>query len=171
MCKLDGKRQKKVIIYILIILFWMGMVFMFSSQNVTKSDDLSTSIAKKAMNIVHKEDNLTAWQEKQLLDKYDHYIRKFAHFSIYLIGGFIIISFIKLFVKNNAISILSTVLIGLLYAGSDEFHQSFVDGRGAMFSDVLLDTAGVITGALLYCIILAIVNKIKKIKKLSDTTN
>ncbi len=34
------------------------------------------------------------------------------------------------------------ILIVAAYAALDEYHQSFVPGRGAAVSDVLLDTAG-----------------------------
>jgi len=33
-------------------------------------------------------------------------------------------------------------LIAILYAASDEFHQSFVPGRGAAATDVMIDAAG-----------------------------
>ena len=36
-----------------------------------------------------------------------------------------------------------------LYAASDEFHQSFVPGRTALCSDVLIDTAGGATAVFL----------------------
>lgn len=35
-----------------------------------------------------------------------------------------------------------SVLISFLYAVSDEYHQSFVPGRGPAFRDVLIDTIG-----------------------------
>ena len=34
------------------------------------------------------------------------------------------------------------LLVVFLYAATDEYHQSFVPGRTALFSDVLIDTAG-----------------------------
>jgi hypothetical protein len=36
--------------------------------------------------------------------------------------------------------------IGILYALSDEFHQAFVPGRYSSFSDIVLDSAGLLTG-------------------------
>jgi VanZ family protein len=35
-------------------------------------------------------------------------------------------------------------LLSVAYACSDEFHQSFVPGRSAQFSDVLVDSTGVL---------------------------
>jgi len=42
-----------------------------------------------------------------------------------------------------------TLLFVFSYAASDEFHQSFVPGRTAQFSDVGIDTAGGAVGLLL----------------------
>jgi len=40
------------------------------------------------------------------------------------------------------------LLVGLTYALSDEFHQSFVSGRSADLLDLLADTAGISVGCL-----------------------
>jgi VanZ family protein len=41
---------------------------------------------------------------------------------------------------------LPVLLIGLAYAGLDEWHQSFVPGRLMEFSDFLADSAGIFIG-------------------------
>lgn len=40
----------------------------------------------------------------------------------------------------------STIIIGYLYALSDEFHQSFVVGRTSRFRDTLIDLLGILIG-------------------------
>ena len=40
--------------------------------------------------------------------------------------------------------------ISVVYAGTDEFHQSFVPGRGGMVSDVLIDATGAGFGLILW---------------------
>jgi VanZ family protein len=40
--------------------------------------------------------------------------------------------------------------MAVLYAGSDEFHQSFTSGRHPSVMDVGIDTLGAITGALFF---------------------
>jgi VanZ family protein len=40
------------------------------------------------------------------------------------------------------------LLIVFLYAATDEYHQSFVPGRTALFSDVCIDTGGAAIGLL-----------------------
>lgn len=41
-------------------------------------------------------------------------------------------------------------LTSILYAGLDEWHQSYVPGRSATFSDVAVDTCGIILGVVLW---------------------
>ena len=51
-----------------------------------------------------------------------------------------------------------------LYACSDELHQHFTPGRACMFTDVLIDTGGALTGMLMSLIILAFAGWILKKK-------
>ena len=46
--------------------------------------------------------------------------------------------------------ILWVCVIAIIYAASDEFHQSFVAGRDASSFDLLLDAIGSLTGGLFY---------------------
>ena len=55
------------------------------------------------------------------------------------------------FLKMNQIrQIYSAIIIGAVYALSDEFHQSFVSARLASLGDFSVDTLGVIFGSLVY---------------------
>ena len=46
--------------------------------------------------------------------------------------------------------------MGLIYAITDEYHQSFVAGRGPAITDVCIDTAGVCIGIVIVLIIISI---------------
>jgi VanZ family protein len=56
--------------------------------------------------------------------------------------------------RKRRYALLMTILIGTVYALSDEWHQSFVPGRNASLWDALFDAAGVVTGAATYPLIL-----------------
>lgn len=60
---------------------------------------------------------------------------------------------------------LISVIIGFLYAVSDEIHQSFIPNRSARIIDVFLDTLGVTNGILIVTIIVFICNYYKNITK------
>jgi len=76
---------------------------------------------------------------------------KIAHFVVYLIFGF----FVARFVAGDR-EILSrkrfflSLLIIVVYALSDEFHQTFVPGRTAELGDLLSDFAGGVCGIFIY---------------------
>lgn len=77
----------------------------------------------------------------------DHLLRKTAHFTLYFILGF---SLTGCFQRQGRVPpALAALLTGAAFAGLDEFHQIFVDGRGPALSDVFLDTCGVAAGCLL----------------------
>ncbi len=152
-------KKKQVFLDIIIILCWMGIVFTFSSQIGKTSTNLSGSIASKLVDIVHKNEELSSKERTKLINSYNHVIRKLAHYTIYLLGGVAIISFVNSLLDHKWKAILATLLTGFIYASSDEIHQYFVSGRDARFTDVLIDTAGILTGIIIYLIVLAIGNR------------
>ena len=162
MCNLNIKKIKILILDIIIILCWMGIVFTFSSQVGKVSTNLSSSIASKLVDIVHNKENLTSKERTSLVSRYNYYLRKTAHYSIYFVGGVILISFMNSLSDKKTKATILSILLGFLYACSDELHQFFISGRDATFRDVLIDTAGVITGVVIYLAILAIVKKIRE---------
>lgn len=58
--------------------------------------------------------------------------------------------------RRGAISLI----VGIIYATSDEIHQIFIPGRGPLFTDVILDTMGVFLGILLIVLIMKIYEKV-----------
>lgn len=66
---------------------------------------------------------------------WDFLIKKLAHVSEY------VILFMLIF-RATKEKWLKTFSITLLFAASDEFHQSFVPGRAATIVDIGFDTAG-----------------------------
>jgi VanZ family protein len=76
------------------------------------------------------------------LGTWDLVLRKLAHLTEYAILG-------ALLVRALARPSLA-ILLGALYAASDEVHQHFVRGRHAAWYDVLIDTVGVTIGVILW---------------------
>jgi VanZ family protein len=72
---------------------------------------------------------------------------KLAHGAEYALFGCLIIRW--LLTRSPAVSggqaAGLTLLIGILFALSDEWHQSFIPGRDAAFADVLADSGGLLT--------------------------
>ena len=95
----------------------------------------------------------------------DLIIRKLGHFSEYMTLGFFSCSYLSnLFIENSKIKdfkktgILS-FLFSVIYALSDEFHQTFVPGRDGNIVDVLIDSSGALVGILVSCIVYFLIMK------------
>ena len=139
---------KKVIKWILVLLC-MLTIFFFSSDNANKSTKKSNGLIVQITQVFlgHKLSN----KEKEIkIDQYDKYLRKSAHFTLYLILGLLLISALYEYKLDDTKTILIALLIAFLYACSDEFHQLFVPGRSGEILDVLIDTLGSLTGIMCY---------------------
>jgi VanZ family protein len=86
----------------------------------------------------------------------------FYHFLIFFYFSFFLLLAISGSKKIKLKHIVLTLIISLIYAASDEFHQLFVPGRACTLSDFLTDSAGVLFSILL--ILSLTINKTKKNK-------
>ena len=157
----------KILRIILISLLFITFlqIFGFSSQTGEKSSGVSRKVTVAVTNNVEKIQKLEYSEKEKVLDKVEHVIRKLAHFSIYTLVGVLMMALMSTYDIPERNRIIISILVGFIYASSDEFHQLFVDGRSAMFTDVLIDTAGTFLGILIVKICILGVSKIGKTGK------
>ena len=137
----------KKIIKLVLVLLWMGLIFMFSNQNADDSSQVSDGLIVKTASIF-VDKNLSNDKKEELIEKYSHIVRKTAHFTIYLVLGVLVLNFIlELDLKHI---IMVSLCICILYSMSDEFHQMFIDGRSGELLDVLIDSIGSYVGIVLF---------------------
>ena len=132
-----------LIIYMLCVLGIMVVIFYLSSQPAEQSDQLSMSFTAALLEVFLQND-LNESEHTVLIINYNEIVRNAAHFFIFSFLG--LFMHLLLLSKKFKKPILFSIIIGLIYAISDEFHQIFVPGRGAQIQDVLLDFSGVIGG-------------------------
>lgn len=92
----------------------------------------------------------------------DHILRKCAHFGEYALLGVFIAAALR---TGTHFSWAAALLPGTLAALCDETIQLFVPGRSGQITDVWLDTAGYLTGALLTLLIFRLCRKRPKQRK------
>jgi len=86
---------------------------------------------------------------------YDFILRKLAHISEYAIFIFLIFRALRGYnvnKKNDASTcrlLIISIILAILYAFSDEYHQTFVEGRKGRFLDVGIDSIGIIIAGFL----------------------
>ena len=131
-------------------------IFNFSNQDWKSSSGLSKKVARKIVDVFPYTKNLSEKTKNKIVEKTQPIIRKGAHLSIYTLVGIFIMSFISTYKIHLKYKFLISILVGLVYASSDEIHQSFIPGRTASIIDVGIDTAGVFLGIILVLIIISV---------------
>lgn len=106
---------KKYLTAFLPATIWAVIIFLFSAQRMLPSLSLS------------------------LLD---FLLKKTAHMFVYAVLYFLVYRGLNQIQINKSKIWWQTLLIGLIYAASDEFHQSMTPGRTATLRDVGFDFLG-----------------------------
>lgn len=123
----------------LLVIFWMSVIFAFSHQ----------AHSSEATAVYFGDSNIFA--------------RKMGHISefglLFLLIRFALRKHLEL--KKAT---LGAVLLAIIYAASDEWHQSFVPGRSACVEDVMLDSSAVLLTFFFSGLIDKIVAKMKGAK-------
>jgi VanZ family protein len=119
-----------------LVVLWMGLIFFLSS------DPRSSEVTKHTFG------------------SFNYFMRKTAHVSEFAIL-YLLLQYAFANVCTTAVSantgmpstiyrfwfntrLVMSVILAVLYAGTDEWHQSFVPGRSSSISDVFIDSCGVL---------------------------
>lgn len=128
-----------------LVVFWMGIIFYLSHQPAGASRSLSEGLLSNLLHIFPQEHS----GEIELLHIL---LRKSAHFIAYFLLA--ILLFRAMIPNRMSVSAVmrqssSAWFICIVYAASDEFHQTFVSGRSGEFRDVMIDSFGALLGILI----------------------
>lgn len=134
------ERKGKILAYALVI-FWMCFIFLMSNQPADVSNGQSDLVINllKAVGA-----NITSAN----IDLITTIVRKGAHFTEYCILALLYYNVLRFYISNKKARLIAIGLV-FLYASTDEFHQTFVQGRAGKFTDVLIDTSGGAFGAII----------------------
>lgn len=106
------------------------------------------------------EEALTKEQEAFVRKSHTH-IRKLAHMIEF--GALATLAFLFLVTWRGNLLWRYAASLGFafLYAATDEFHQQFSKGRGALFSDVIIDFYGALIACTVALIVVIVVRRIQ----------
>lgn len=125
------------------VALWMGIIFAMSS-NLGSSSNTSRIL-----------EPLLFWMKphatRAQFEAIHFIVRKLAHLSEYAVLSLLILRALN---RSHRLApgwfswrtAGTAQLISSAYAVTDEWHQSFVPGRTAAFSDVLIDSSGALVG-------------------------
>ncbi len=140
--------SKKIRLLLLALcLIWCGLIFYMSAEPADVSSARSGGLTHDLLNqIIPDFETLGGARQTKIEDVAEHLIRKTAHFLSYTALGIFTCLFSLSFLSKKRTHFLRSLALCVLYAASDEWHQSFVPGRGPSVSDVLLDSTGAVCG-------------------------
>ena len=134
-------KNKREIIYWILLVSWIIGIFIMSNQPANISDSQSGGIIDMLSKIGINMNNIFG-------ELADFAVRKCAHFLEYMILALLVLNVLKLYFDVKQAAIITIVFV-FLYACTDEIHQLFVPGRERAIREVIIDTCGGVTSLLI----------------------
>lgn len=129
-------------------LVMMYVIFNFSAQTGDLSGNLSHQVSVKIVEIgnevLHKDLDEAGIQE--VADRIEYPVRKLAHMTEYFLLAIAVSFPLYVYGLRGFPLMLVAGFICVGFACGDEYHQSFVEGRGPSVMDVGVDSIGVFFG-------------------------
>ncbi|MBE5861177.1 MAG: VanZ family protein [Butyrivibrio sp.] len=129
----------------------MCLIFTFSSQDADTSSALSYKVGVEVLTVTNDvfDQGWTMSHIAALSEQYQHYIRKLAHFTEYLILAITVAFPLYVYGVRGISLIFMAGFICVGYACLDEYHQSFIAGRTPMKKDIAIDSIGSFIGIIM----------------------
>ncbi|EKQ50454.1 MULTISPECIES: VanZ family protein [unclassified Clostridium] len=127
-------KNKREIVYWILLIAWMGVIFIMSNQPASISDSESVGVIKLLSSL--------GLDMNGIFGQFANFIvRKCAHFLEYMILALLAFNVFTLYYNMKQV-IIFTIILVFIYACTDEVHQLFVPGREGAIRDVIIDTTG-----------------------------
>lgn len=142
--------QRERIISWTMVIIMMTVIFIFSAKTANASEQMSMGVTQwisKLLGIRLAKAGKFGSSLYETLPVIDHYVRKSAHFMEYALLAVLVFRALQIDLKTKKICLFAaTWAVCSFYAATDELHQFFVPGRSCQIRDVLIDSAGALTG-------------------------
>lgn len=139
---------------------WCVVIFRLSGMNSSSSNDRSVGLVEqgivKILEITNEADITHSYPDAAKLAKAAELVnaplRKVIHATVYFVLALFLLAISRVLFgeKHYLISCAVVLLLCFAFAITDEYHQTFVDGRTGQFLDVLIDTAGACISILVF---------------------
>ena len=129
----------------------MCLIYTLSAQEGNTSSQLSYKVGVKIFTFANEKLD-KGWSEEKISDlsmHYQYYVRKTAHFTEYFFLGVSVAFPLYVYGVRGMLLVFLAGLFCAGFAGFDEYHQSFVAGRGPSPKDVVIDCCGAFPGIIL----------------------
>lgn len=130
----------------------LALIYTLSAQQGNETTELSRRATRFLCRFIFFDfEDYSQNLQLQIVSGLNRFIRKLAHFIAFAGIGFFTYLCGYFFWERRGWRLATSFIISAIAAIADEFHQQFVDGREALFTDVLLDCCGAMVG-IIFCI-------------------
>ncbi|MDE6882382.1 MAG: VanZ family protein [Lachnospiraceae bacterium] len=139
----------------ILAVLWMAVIFGFSAQPKEESGMVSEEVSERLLNVTGWFFHLNIDEERvhEAARALERYVRKGAHMTEFAVLAVLLYLWIGRWRMSRLRQYGIAVMLAILYAGSDEFHQLFVEGRAGLVSDVVVDGTGAVLGLALFILL------------------
>jgi VanZ family protein len=158
--------RMRFVLFFVLSLLWMAVIYWKSSEPYQVQDVkplLHTAISESRLlsllphiEFTYDGDFVTYHNPYAM---FEFFIRKCGHVTEYLILTLFVRQTVASTTWSNGVSWLLSVLIPVLYACTDEYHQTFVVGRTGHLIDVGVDTIGIVIALVLTWLVGAMIKR------------
>ena len=135
------------------------LIFWFSSKKGGDSQAMSDIVTLHVARTLKPDFMKMSVKARQsYLEMLSTIVRKNAHFCEFMLLGFNLMGTMRFYfpMLSDGSCRLRAMGIAVLYAVSDELHQLFISERSGQVLDVLIDSAGSLTGTLILTLCLVL---------------
>lgn len=115
---------------------WYAVIWFFSSQTGTESQEVSDSVLTRLFHYDIKNSPMA------LSDILSFLVRKAAHMGVFFVLTALLVFALRGLTDKRRLQAAAALGLCGGLAALDEFHQAFVPGRSALPRDVLIDLCG-----------------------------
>jgi VanZ family protein len=142
---------RRYIVLLSAAFLWMAVIFYKSSQTYQQQNLIPLLSGKFSVSALSKwlphisfryDGTWVTWQEPYGMLEF--FIRKAGHVSEFTILALLLGYALLAKPMKWSKALIYTTLFSILYAASDEWHQTFVSGRTGHVIDVAVDTTGIL---------------------------
>jgi len=145
-----GNRMTKTVRILswLFVILWMIIIINLSSQIADQSNQLSRGMADRLIKAIK-----SIYPDAVIdITSFNSILRDLAHFFVYMIMAVLLLNALRRS-RIKSSGIVPVMVICIIFAALDETMQLSVEGRGAQFVDVVIDSLGAGFGMILYLFI------------------
>lgn len=154
------KKAIKIILLLILAVGWMFCIYKLSGMNSSnsngKSADILSIIIADALDVTNDYGITNSHPSDAKIERASALMntpmRKVMHASVYLVLAFFLMILLNIISdhKDYWLTLLIALVLSVVFAITDEYHQTFVAGRTGQIMDVIIDSIGAVVGLIFY---------------------